>query len=162
MKRFITLFILLIALTFSSSAQMCDKNDYQYFFDWLPMLAGSATPDKVDVFAQPSLINYGWIQNGGTVPAAAENVEVSKFMHGDQTIYVWKFAEPSAIPLPLYTAFIPRGDNYVTVQLELSLDDCWVLGESVEYGSHSNYGTVDRPADAEGFLKLIKDKKILK
>ena len=161
MKRLLTLALLLFTLSFSSMAQFCDKNDYQYFYSWLSKVASTVTPDKVDMFGEPSLINYGYVQLGAKVPAAADAVEVSKFSHGDQTVYIWKFTRPTDIPLPYYMAFIPRGDHYVTVQLELSLDDAWVLGET-EDRSHANYGTVKCPDNAEGFLKLIKDKKILK
>lgn len=132
---------------------------YDYFFRWLPAVAGQAQPGDADwLFGTPVLVNDEIsARNGLSSPFAAADIEVCKLEAGGREMYVWTFPMPTELPMCRYVAFVPDGDGVSYYTFEKSLDNYWVIGTMSE-GVHANFGGIDTlPADAAAFAKLLAE-----
>ncbi|MDE7386407.1 MAG: hypothetical protein K2N28_04655, partial [Muribaculaceae bacterium] len=136
---------------------------YTYFFNYLPGIAGITTVETgAEVLSTPETLNSVYpTYNEFKSPFADSDITVTPVTVGDSTIYVWKFPEPTEMPLCLYVAFVPSDGHYKIYTLERSLNNFWVIG-SMNEGSHSNYGNITEcPASADEFVNLLEANKLL-
>ena len=133
------------------------------FFNYLPGIADITTVETgAEVLSTPETLNsiypnYKEFKS----PFADSDITVTPVTIGDSTIYVWKFPEPTEIPLCLYVAFVPSDGHYKIYTLERSLNNYWVIG-SMKEGTHSNFGNIpETPASADEFVSLLEAKKLL-
>lgn len=135
---------------------------YDYFFHWLPSIAAEIpVGDGPRYMSAPGALNTEVPKmNGLSSPFADSEISVEAIECEGLTVYVWEFPEPTMPPLCLYVAFVPQGGNYRVYTLELSLEDMWVLG-GMDGHRHSNYGVVERPADASGFAGILREAGVL-
>lgn len=130
---------------------------YDYFFRWLPSMAAQIPADDGERYMSvPGVLNTKVPEmNGLTSPFEDSVITVEAVECDGLTVYVWTFPEPKMPPLCLYVAFVPQNGRFRVYTLELSLEDMWVLG-GMGGTAHSNYGVVERPADASGFAGILK------
>lgn len=136
---------------------------YDYFFKFLPFVGESVMNEKPgnalsDVhFANVEFLEY----NRMVSPFADADIVATVVGEGKDAVFVWQFPEPKEMPLCLFVAFVPDGEGYSVYTIEKSLGDAWVMGAS-KGGDHSNYGAVDRPADAEDFVAKLRKAKLIR
>ena len=136
---------------------------YTYFFNYLPGIAEITTVETgAEVLSTPETLNSIYPSyNEFKSPFADSDITVTPITIGDRTIYVWKFPEPTEMPLCLYVAFVPSDGHYKIYTLERSLNNLWVIG-SMNEGSHSNYGNIpESPTSADEFVNLLEAIKLL-
>ena len=136
---------------------------YDYFFKFLPFVGESVMNEKPGNalsgvhFANVEFLEY----NRMVSPFADADIVATVVGEGRDAVFVWQFPEPKEMPLCLFVAFVPDGEGYSVYTIEKSLGDAWVMGAS-KGGNHSNYGAVDRPADAEGFVAELRKAKLIR
>lgn len=131
---------------------------YDYFFRWIPGIISELGdyPGFEQFLVDPEIINSEAFEMSGYVsPFADSDIKVESLNEDTAKVIVWTFPEPQKIPECSMVAFVVDKGTTKYFTIEKSLDDCWVLGTQ-SASAHSNYGAVERPADADAFVEILK------
>lgn len=144
------------AMETDNPAPVHEMPPYAYFFQWLPGVSAQVPVSYGSLLlSSPKDLNSEMPEeNKLKSPFSDEQIAVEAVETAVGTVYVWRFPEPERVPLCLFAAFVPRDGKYTYYTIEKSFEDCWVLGHMTDE-VHSNYGTVERPADASAFVELL-------
>lgn len=140
-----------------------EMRKYTYFFNYLPVVASvTSIADGDKILSTPEIINTTLAAyNRMKSPFNDSEISVTPVTIDENIIYVWKFPEPTEVPLCLYVAFVPNGVAYAVYTLEKSFNNAWVIGTQKDK-EHSNFGDIDNvPATAEEFAMLLKKREII-
>lgn len=138
---------------------------YDFEFVWLPFLAYDKELMSMDsqLFDSPERVFLITMMQGYEPPFEVRDITVSEAELDGKSVTVWTFPEPSEDTLCRYMAFVPTKDGlyrlFTLERSELSAamgEKTWWIGEAV-CGGHSSYVNVDAPADAQGFVDMLKN-----
>lgn len=109
--------------------QMKELTEYQFQFNWLPLVAESYDVDEYKKLADLELmVDFLPQYNDYKAPYTSADIKAVIVPVGDLHAVVYEYSEPKEIPLCVYEVFMPVDGQFKIFTLEKSLENEWVLG----------------------------------